>query len=221
MGRTLDGLRTRLNQYCKDTKVCIETLLYCPDYTVKDIGSAGIDPSRIVDASRREHLPHIIQSILPLDVPASPITNQIHAFLSDTLNLVPSASAFVGQARTLYTRLSGGLTEWARKIEFEPFRLRVIGTAGSGKTQLAMSVFRDAILAGRRPLFVCYNRPLADHFKQTSPAGGVVAAYHQLCDMICRSAGKVPDFSQGGGVFKDMESFMTHFKPTDDELLSI
>ena len=218
MGRTLDGLRTRLNQYCKDTKVHIETLLYCPDYTIKNIGSAGIDPSRIVDASRREHLPHIIQSILPLDVPASPIANQVDLFLSDILSLVPNASAFVGQARTLYTRLSGGLTEWARKIECEPFRLHVIGTAGSGKTQLALSVFRDAILAGRRPLFVCYNRPLADHFIQTSPSGGMVAAYHQLCDKVCRSAGKVPDFSKGGEAFREMESFMTHFKPNDEWL---
>lgn len=103
-------------------------------------------------------------------------------FLNDTLNLAPSTSAFVGQAKTLFTRISGGLAEWARKIECEPFRLRIIGTAGSGKTQLALSVFRDSIAAGKLPLYVCYNRPLADHFIQISPHGGMVATYHQLCD---------------------------------------
>ena len=106
MTRTMEAMRTRLNTYCKDKKVGIETLLYCPDYTVKDLGSAGIDPARIVDSTRREHLPLIIRSILPLDVPSDAIADQIHAFLSDTLNLVPNANAFVGQAHTLYTRLS-------------------------------------------------------------------------------------------------------------------
>lgn len=53
MARSLEGMRTRLNIHCKDRKVAIETLLYCPDYTVKDMGSAGIDPARIVGASRR------------------------------------------------------------------------------------------------------------------------------------------------------------------------
>jgi hypothetical protein len=218
MTRTMEAMRTRLNTYCKDKKVGIETLLYCPDYTVKDLGSAGIDPARIVDSTRREHLPLIIRSILPLDVPVDAIADQIHAFLSDTLNLVPNANAFVGQAHTLYTRLSGGLAEWARKIECEPFRLRIIGTAGSGKTQLALSVFRDAIAAGKRPLYVCYNRPLADHFFQISPVGGMIATYHQLCDKTYRSTGAEPDFSRGSEMFREIESFLTGFVPSNDWL---
>jgi hypothetical protein len=87
MTRTLGGLRTRLEQYTKGIKVSLDSLLYCPDYTVKNLGSAGIDPSRIVDATQREHLAKIICSILPLNLPADPIADQIHAFLSDTLNL--------------------------------------------------------------------------------------------------------------------------------------
>jgi hypothetical protein len=217
MNRTLDGLRTRLNHYCKDTKVTLETLLYCPDYTVREPGSAGIDPARIVDATKREHLAYTIGSILSLDLPAHPIADQIHAFLTDTLNLVPNANAFVGQAHTLYTRLSGGLAEWARKVECEPFRLRIIGTAGSGKTQLALSVFRDAIAAGKRPLYVCYNRPLADHFMQISPKGGMIATYHQLCDKIYRSQGLLPDFAKTD-MYSVIESFVTNFQPGDEWL---
>ena len=217
MARTMDGMLTRLNTYCKGTKVFLETLLYCPDYTVKDMGSAGIDPARIVDFSRREHLAHIIRTILPLDLPANPVADNIHAFLSDTLDLVPNANAFVGQAHTLYTRLSGGMAEWARKIQFEPFRLRIVGTAGSGKTQLAISVFRDAVTAGKRPLYVCYNRPLADHFIQISPSGGMVATYHQLCDQLCRSQGLVPDFSKPG-TFGEIEAFLSDFQPGEDWL---
>ena len=215
MGRTIDGIRTRLNLYCKGTKVSIDSLLYCPDYTVKDPGSAGIDPARIVDASMREHLAHIIRSILPLDIAAEPIAKQIHGFLTDSLNLVPDSNAFVGQAQTLYTRLSGGLAEWARKIECVPFRLRIIGTAGSGKTQLALSVFRDSIAEGRRPLYVCYNRPLADHILQISPNGGMITTYHQLCDKIYRSQGFEPDFTKPG-TYDELEAFLTGFQPKED-----
>lgn len=215
MGRTIDGIRTRLNLYCKGTKVSIDSLLYCPDYTVKDPGSAGIDPARIVDASKREHLAHIIRSILPLDIAAEPIAKQIHGFLTDSLNLVPDSNAFVGQAQTLYTRLSGGLAEWARKVECDPFRLRIIGTAGSGKTQLALLVFRDAVADGRRPLYVCYNRPLADHILQISPNGGMITTYHQLCDKIFRSQGFEPDFTRPG-TYDELEAFLTGFQPKED-----
>jgi len=217
MSRTLEGLRTRLNNHCKGSKVFLESLLYCPDYTVKDMGSAGLDPARIIDASRRDHLTHIIRSILPLDLPVDPNAAQIHAFLTDTLKLTPDANAYVGQAQILYTRLSGGLAEWARKIECEPHRLRIIGTAGSGKTQLALSVFQDAIAAGRRPLYVCFNRPLADHFDRMSPDGGMITTYHQLCNKAFQSQGHKPDFSKTE-TYGELESFMTSFQPSEDWL---
>ncbi len=41
--------------------------------------------------------------------------------------------------------------------------MRVTATAGSGKTQLALAVLTTAVAAGRRPLYVCCNRPLAGH----------------------------------------------------------
>src|SRR6185436_9277788 len=103
---------------------------------------------------------------------------------------------------------------WARKIEFEPFRLRVIGTAGSGKTQLAMAVYRDAIRDGRRPLYVCYNRPLADHIALIVPPGGEVATYHQLGDRISRTLGHVPDFSQPGA-FARIEGALDAYTPDE------
>jgi superfamily I DNA and RNA helicase len=70
----------------------------------------------------------------------------------------------------------------------------VTGTAGSGKTQLALAEFRAAVEAGRRPLYVCYNRPLADHFAAIAPAGGWVGTFHMLCEQRLREAGRVPDF---------------------------
>lgn len=187
-----------------DAPLPVETLFYCPDFTVRDPVSAGVEPSRVVDASRRARLPAIIAEILDeAAVTGVPIA-RVHRFFRDILELTPEIGVMAEQADTLYTRLSGGLAEWGRRIAFEPFRLHVTGTAGSGKTQLALAAFRDAVAAGRRPLYVCYNRPLADHMNTVVPEGGAVATYHQLCERVSRATGHVPDYG-GPDVFAGME----------------
>lgn len=194
MGRTADGLRDKLMRGLNGQTVFIEHLLYCPDYTVRNPVTAGLLPERIVDAGRRAQLCHIIQSILPVgEVEA--VADRIHCFLCDTIQLETDVSALIGQARTLVTRVSDGLSHWARQLDMEPFRLRVTGTAGSGKTQLALAEYRDAIARGKRPLYLCYNRPLADHFARIAPAGGLACTFHMLCDLLLRHHGSVPDFT--------------------------
>ena len=214
MARSADALHARLRKFCKDEPTFVDSLLYCPDYTVRQPGTAGIDPARIVDAKNKHHLLAIIQAILPAGGEVLPTKDRVHRFLGDVLELVPEAQAVIGEAGALYTRLSGGLSHWARRIAFEPFRLRVIGTAGSGKTQLAMAVYRDAIRDGRRPLYVCYNRPLADHIALITPRGGEVATYHQLGDRICRALGEPLDFSQVGA-FARIEAVLDTYTPDE------
>src|SRR5690606_32052800 len=124
-------------------------LLYCPDYTVREPGTAGIDPARVVDARRKSELLPIVRALLPATGEVLPAKARVHRLLGEMLELVPEVNTILGEAGALSTRLSGGLAHWARRIECEPFRLRVVGTAGSGKTQLAMAVYRDAIQAGR------------------------------------------------------------------------
>ncbi len=218
MARTADAIDARLQQFCKGARTPIESLLYCPDYTVRQPGSAGLDPARIVDATRRAHLCRAIEAILPATEPPFATRGEVLRFFTGMLDLVLDVAAVAGQAGALYTRLSDGLATWARRIEAEPHRLRVTATAGSGKTQLALAVFRDAVDAGRRPLYVCYNRPLADHIGLLVPAGGEVATYHQLCDRICRAQGATPDFSRPGA-FKSLEQHFDTYAPTDGELV--
>ncbi len=210
--RGRDALLARLNTGFVDTHPKIDVLLYCPDYVTKAPGSAGIDAMRIVDATRRADLATIIMSLLPGDRPDPSLVAKVGRFLDNELRLVPDASTVIGQSRVLYTRLSGGLAHWARCIDCQPFRLRITGTAGSGKTQLALRVLDDAIAAGRRPLYVCYNRPLADHIAVVAPTACTVATYHQLCDRVYRAAGNTPDFSVPGA-FQALETFMAEHQP--------
>jgi hypothetical protein len=197
MARSVAALQSKLyaRPGCRD--VHLESLLYCPDYQVKQVATAGLAPERIVDARRRDQLALIIRQILPPGEASSPDTvRQVHRFLRDIVQLETDVSALIGRARGLVTRISGGLAHWARQLEFEPYRLRVTGTAGSGKTQLALAEYRAAIELGLRPLYLCYNRPLADHFQLIAPPGGQACTLHMLCDQRLRAAGEIPDFNQ-------------------------
>jgi hypothetical protein len=216
IARNAHGLQHRLKQALKGNTVFVDSILYCPDYKIKKLGSAGIDPKRIVDSTRKEQLVSIIQSIIPAEEPNTAVQELLHQFLSDLLEIVPDVNAVIGQTDKLYTRVSGGLSEWAQKIDFTPFRLRVIGTAGSGKTQLALSVFRESIKRGRKPLYVCYNRSLADHVSKVAPEGGLVTGYHQLGDRIAKLLGTPIDHLKPGP-FTQMELTLDGYHPSDEQ----
>jgi hypothetical protein len=208
LARDADALRARLRPLLNGDEAHLDTLLYCPDYTVRQPGTAGLDPARIIDATQREQLAARVLALAGAHAETPPDRSRqlaLHRFFADILELVPDVQAYIGQRDDLTTRLSGGLAEWARRIEMTPFRLRVVATAGSGKTQLALAAFTDALAAGRRPLYVCYNRPLADHFARLVPAGGEVATYHQLCDRRIRDSGRRPAFG-APGAFRRMEA---------------
>ncbi len=217
IARNAHGLQHRLRQALKGNSVFVDSILYCPDYKIKKLGSAGIDPKRIVDSTRKDQLVEIIQSIIPADEPNVTVQELLHQFLSDLLEIVPDVNAVIGQTDKLYTRVSGGLSDWAQKIDFTPFLLRVIGTAGSGKTQLALSVFRESIKQGRKPLYVCYNRSLADHVSKVAPEGGLVTGYHQLGDSIAKLLGTPIDHLKPGP-FAQMEANLDSYFPSDAQM---
>ena len=220
LNRNIHGLQSRFSQHGGD-KLFADYLFYCPDYTVKRPDIAGLDPARIVDAKRKDQLPALIRSILPLDEPA-PLADRVKAFLGQELSLVPEIGAIAHEVEALHARLSGGLAVWGRKIRCHPFRVRVVGTAGSGKSQLALAALNDAVAAGRRALYVCYNRPLADHMALIAPSGVEVATYHQMCDRFLRSQGSLIDFTQPNA-FSLLETEFAAAAPNDpwqfDELI--
>lgn len=197
MAHTVTSLREKLARRPGCESVVVDYLLYCPDHRVRRVESAGLSAGRIVDASQRDRLPMVIRDILveTQASAASQMTQQIDRFFRDVIELETDVSALVGQAEAMVTRISGGLAHWARELDFQPFRLHVQGTAGSGKTQLALAECRDAIARGARPLYVCYNRPLADHFARIAPPGAEVCTFHTLCQRLIREAGGQVNFA--------------------------
>lgn len=206
--RTIDALRRRFGDGAAlSIALSIDYLLYCPDYIVRDPQLAGIDPRHIIDANSKARLPAMVRELLPVDAGETPDEHfqKVARFLGDTMSLRPEPSAMIGCAAQMVTRLSGGLCTWARRLDFSPYRLHVIGTAGSGKTQLALAEYRAAIDAGLRPLYVCFNRPLADHIERLVPPGGRVATFHMLGDAFLRARGDTPDYG-AADVFGAMET---------------
>lgn len=182
----------------------LEPIFFCPDFTVPEASGLAVNAERIVDAHRKHELGAVIQTI---DATAdllsrNPNVRAIHSFLCNELNLVPEVGALSQAAETLVTRLSHGLEQWVGRLSFEPFRLRVSGTAGSGKSQLAFSELQRNHGRKARTLYVCYNRPLSSHMAQQVREAGLVGAavfnFHALCDRMLRDAGQEVDYSAPG-----------------------
>ena len=68
-------------------------------------------------------------------------------------------------------------------------RMVVTGCAGSGKTMLAIERARQLAGAGRKALFVCFNRALLSHLKDSSKVDGLeFFTFHGLCAHLARRA---------------------------------
>jgi len=190
-------------------ELSIDYVLYCPDYIVREPHLAGLDPRHIIDAHNKHQLAQMVRDILPVDDPKPDAQfDKVSRFLGNMLSLRPDPSAMIGNAARMVARLSGGLATWAHRLEFSPFRLRVVGTAGSGKTQLALTEYTAAIEAGLCPLYVCYNRPLADHILTLVPDGGRVTSFHMLSDAFARERGDTPNYA-AQDVWEKIEAQMT------------
>lgn len=202
--RTLDGLHTKFKRMNPEGGFWADYLIYLPDYFIRNINAIALDPERIVDSGRSDQLCEIIQTLLREDL-SKPISNRfekVRDFLLDTYDLVRDVHAYGKLQGEIYCQVSGGLTTWVNRLSFEPFHLRVTGTAGCGKTQLAINALQKAIAAGQRGLMLCFNHALSSRLALIAPAGTKVSTFHHLCEEWVKHAGIVVDHQVGTNVFE-------------------
>ncbi len=157
------------------------------------IGSARWPRERILDSRQWEELPQRIVSELGPGLP-QPLCERVLDFFDGAFHVRPDVSTLTGRATGHSRRLSSGLADWVPRIEAPSRVIRVVGTAGSGKTQLALTLLQEANRRNLRAGYLCFNRALADHIGHHVPVQVCAQTFHQWADRLLRQAGEQLDY---------------------------
>jgi hypothetical protein len=168
-------------------------LLVVPDQRVDEAGTVSYPRDRIADAGDCADLPAYLMARLGSGLPDPALQARVLAFFANRLGWQPDVSASADRLRQQVQWQSQGLATWVPRIQAPEGLLRVQGTAGSGKTQLALRLLRDAVVARQRAAYVCFNRPLADQMRRHAPDAVAVASFHQWAWQAAGSPAGVPD----------------------------
>lgn len=185
LDRSIDALRKKYNEQRRGgAPLHVDYLIYIPDQQVTGAIGPNIDVSRVVDATRKNELPRIVEDLLRGESGglATAAPQDVRAFLDGELRVVPDVGTQVEAGERLYTRLTEGLNDAITRLDFSPapFRLKVSAAAGCGKSQLAYDFALRRARQGKRVFFTCFNRPLSD--KLSALLNGQVDCrnYHQM-----------------------------------------
>ena len=196
--RSVDKIREKFKWIHRaDGALHLDYLIYCPDHRIKKVNSAALDLSRIVDATATGDFCKKIGEVLALgDLTAEAQYERVISFFKQTFEIVPDIHAHLSSHEKAFTRLSTGLVQTIQNIEMNPLRLRIDGTAGSGKSAAGRQFFDQALSDGHRPLMVCFNRPLAERMKHTVAKGGYVNTWYGLCAKFLEERGHTIVYEQ-------------------------
>lgn len=107
--------------------------------------------------------------------------SRIIEIIAPELNLVPSLKADHALREQKFNKLT---TEQAKVLEFLKLQNIVVinGSAGTGKTVLAIEKARKLTQDGRKVLFLCFNKMLSDYLNGCySHYGFKIATFDKLC----------------------------------------
>ena len=196
--RNLGNLRTKFSKSSqRHSNLDVDYLIYCPDHRIADLNAASVDRQRTVDAQTKDLLAKRIDKIMATKKERDNVLRrELHEFLLSGFRIAPDVNAYKSKQRKVYHHLLEGLSEVIESLEFSPFRLRIIGTAGSGKTQVTMRFCERALKEGGKPLLLCFNRPLSDKLAAQAPEGVTVNTYYGFCKEMAEAAGIEVDFEK-------------------------
>jgi hypothetical protein len=192
LGRQHGALKKRLKQANMD-HVQVQSFLVLPDHKLLSEGLA-YPRERVIDSTQMDQFCTLVKNSFAV-LEDAPNRQLLLNFLSNEFDVVPDVGAQISAIQSSSAHLSNGLATWVPRIAQDNNIFIVEATAGSGKTQLALKLLRSADLNKQRALYVCYNRPLADHIQSLAPSLTEVATFHQHCDDYAKKHGHNPDFS--------------------------
>lgn len=178
-----------------DLKVRVHHLLVLPNLQVQS-ETVQWPREQILDSNDVGNIVSRVSQQLGAGLSDPDAHARVLAFLENSFKVAIDVSALAGNLQQVSRRLSAGLATWVPRISSSSGLLRVIGTAGSGKTQLALRLLRDADAAGQRASYLCFNRALADHIAKVAPVRTPAETFHEFALNVARRAGNVVDFKQ-------------------------
>lgn len=177
--------------------VRVNHFLVLPDQKID--GSTAQHPrERIIDSSDLPEMCSRLKSSFSVDPMSEELRQRLRLFVENKFQLAPDTSTRIDQVSRMSTRLADGLATWVPRITHTGGVFKIQATAGSGKTQLALNLLRDAASKKQTALYVCYNRPLADHISSLSPSSVNVSTFHELSVENYRLEVGEPNFAELG-----------------------
>jgi thymidine kinase len=159
--------------------VTLHHFLVLPDQMIIH-GSAAFPRERIIDSNQVHEIGYILQHSTPFEPVTEDTRIRLAAFIENKFELIPDPSVRIGQTASANKILAEGLATWVPRIHHSANVYQIKGTAGSGKTQLALTLLREASILGKRSAYICYNRPLADHIAKIAPTTSIVSNFDDL-----------------------------------------
>jgi hypothetical protein len=193
MRRMFSSLRQRIDNGDLP-QVHLGAMLVLPDHYIQS-ASVSYPPERVVDASQIDQLCLRISASFPTHSLADDQRQRVLDFLANRFEVLPDVATHIGQVQQATTQLASGLATWVPRITHAEQLYQIEGTAGSGKTQLALALLSQAAAQGRKARYICFNRPLADHLARLAPARCEVTTFHQLCRDHAEGQGLSLDFT--------------------------
>ncbi len=209
----LDQAHRNRNQLVKklaniNNQITVNSLLVLPDFQIQ-AATLAYPREFIVDSTQMPNLAHIIQQSFNAAQDPSTFNSDTKAeiinFLSERFEVIPDVSSQIGRVQHNTTQLASGLATWVPKISHSQNIYNIEATAGSGKTQLALALLKQATKLKQRACYVCFNRSLADHMRKLAPPLADVSTFHQICHAYAEKLGQSIDFSQTS-TFKFIET---------------
>lgn len=199
IGLQYGALKSRLED--AGFTVRLSHLLVLPHLKVQS-ETAQWPRERIVDSEDINDIVSRISQSLGPGLPNAVNLYRMLAFFENKFQVVPDVSALTGRIQQSATRMSAGLATWVPRIASTSGLVRVTGTAGSGKTQLALRLLRDSDAAGQKAAYICFNRALADHIAPLVPVRTTAETFHEYAQRVVRRNGEAVDFKQNGAFDK-------------------
>jgi len=196
--RNVDNIRQKYGEvYGRKDNLNIDYLFYCPDYTVVNVAALSLEASRIVDGAAKDSLATKIDALFKSGSTSnSYLFERVYNLFQQKYEFYPVISKYVSGNQQEFERLSGGLIDVIKNLEIKPYKLCIKGSAGSGKSVVAAELYREYLNKGKNVLFLCYNRPLQERFKELFADETHIYTWYGLCDSYLKEQGVKLDYSK-------------------------